>query len=403
MLSKRLIIRLYFLCAILAFGIGVCDFMYTQENIMAILYSGITGIGILFATMVWSLMVLPNPSFRFKAPPLGITVFALFILYTLAIIVLMPKGDISVVVRIIRMSMHVLLVLVMVGTYRWYSVNEMSLWEKRCIVVVFVMLAITYLRVLLMCISNLQLEHLGISYYMLFALPLAFLVKQWKWKILFIVVAFAIILSSMKRGGAAALIIGLIVYFMVYLKIRSYNIIKAFTILVVVLSVLAAAFLFFGSQEVEGERMTLVERFENVGQDGGSNRDRVYSKTIDMIASQDGIGWFVGNGYNAVLVDSTIHYSAHNDYLEILYDYGIIGLLMYVFFTLSFFRLALRLTLKKDELAPIVCFQFSNFILMGNVSHIFIYMLMALVVFTYGLGQGRMRMLAEAVQKETEA
>ncbi len=98
---------------------------------MAILYSGITGIGILFATMVWSLMVLPNPSFRFKAPPLGITVFALFILYTLAIIVLMPKGDISVVVRIIRMSMHVLLVLVMVGTYRWYSVNEMSLWEKR--------------------------------------------------------------------------------------------------------------------------------------------------------------------------------------------------------------------------------------------------------------------------------
>lgn len=403
MLSKRLIIRLYFLCAILAFGIGVSDFMYTQENIMAILYSGITGIGVLFATMVWSLMLLPPPTFRFKAPPLGITVFMLFILYTLVVIVLMPKGDMSTVLRIIRMSMHVLFALVMVGTYRWYSSNELSLWEKRCLVVVFAMLAVTYMRVMLLCISNLQIEHLGISYYMLFALPLVLMVKQWKWKVLFIVIAFAIILSSMKRGGAAALVIGLIVYFMVYLKIRSYNIIKAFTFLVVALAVLAAAFLFFGSQEVEGEQMTLVERFENVGQDGGSNRDRVYSKTIDLIASQEGVEWIVGNGYNAVLVDSPIHYSAHNDYLEILYDYGIIGLLMYIFFTLSFFRLALRLFLKKDEFAPIVCFQFSNFILMGNVSHIFIYMLMALVAFTYGLGQGRMRKISSTVQKETEA
>ena len=104
----------------------------------------------------------------------------------------------------------------------------------------------------------------------------------------------------------------------------------------------------------------------------------------------------MGHGYNAVLVDSPIHLSAHNDFLEILYDYGLVGLSLYLVFVLSFLKVSLRAFRKNADIAPVLCFQFSNFFILSNISHVFIYMLMPFVTFTYGMGLGYMRKLESA-------
>ena len=393
-IAKQTVIRLYYLCAIIAFGIGVCDFMYTQESFMSGL--AITGVGILFAVMVWSLLLLPNPKLRFAAPPLGITAFLLFVVYTFAIIVLIPKADMTIVTLVVRMAMHVFFVLVMIGAYRWYSFNDLGNGDKICFAVVLGMLCFTYLRIVIYCFANLHFPHLNTSYYLLFVLPVMLTVKAIKWKALYVVVSFVVLITSMKRGGAAALMVGMMVYVIVYLKIRSYNIVKAVALLFVAIVLIACLALFLGTSEIEGESQNLVERFESVGDDGGSNRDIVYGKTLDLIDSQDGLSLLVGNGYNAVLVDSPIHLSAHNDFLEILYDYGLVGLSLYLVFVLSFLKVSLRAFRKNADIAPVLCFQFSNFFILSNISHVFIYMLMPFVTFTYGVGLGYMRKLESA-------
>ena len=57
---------------------------------------------------------------------------------------------------------------------------------------------------------------------------------------------------------------------------------------------------------------------------------------------------------------------AHNDYLNTLYDYGIIGVAVYVSFLLSMIKELLLLIKKKSEIAP--AFTFS-IVLLGFLTY----------------------------------
>lgn len=74
-------------------------------------------------------------------------------------------------------------------------------------------------------------------------------------------------------------------------------------------------------------------------EDGGSNRFYIYGMLWAQQMRGNFTHWLIGDGYNAVLFSRVCrdgvlgaYVSAHNDYLEVLYDYGIVGLTLYLAF-----------------------------------------------------------------------
>lgn len=77
--------------------------------------------------------------------------------------------------------------------------------------------------------------------------------------------------------------------------------------------------------------LSILDRLSNIQDDGGSGRDIVWAYTWRMITEEPNVfPLLFGHGFNAVYSDSMLGLSAHNDFLEIIYDYGLIGLLLYL-------------------------------------------------------------------------
>lgn len=387
-INKAFLTKIHFYLALIALGIGCCDGMYHQENAMS--GAGITGIGILFAVIVTFPILLPNKELKIKLPPIGIISFVLFVICTFVSLFIFENPELTTVTKVIRFCMHLLFIMALVATYRWYSSNPINKLDTYVFLVLFAMLLLTYIAIVMYMLSNLIVEHLVTSYYLLYFLPIVLLHKSWLWKTICIIAAFIAVFSSMKRGGVAALVLGLIIYVIVYMRVKSKNVVKAFVGGLIAIVIIGVVGVSLANMENEDEEKNLAERFESVQDDGGSNRDHVYSITWNMIISQEDMGLITGNGYNAVIKDSPIHYSAHNDYLENFYDYGLIGVSLYVIFVISFLCLAIRAFKEKAEVAPMLCFQFSNFIFLSNISHISLYMFMVVILLTYGIGYGQM-------------
>ena len=71
--------------------------------------------------------------------------------------------------------------------------------------------------------------------------------------------------------------------------------------------------------------------------------------------------------------DITMALSAHNDFLEVLYDFGAIGFIFYVLIHLSLIKWTLRLFRARSELAFPVLISYVCFIVMSMVSHLILY------------------------------
>ena len=99
-------------------------------------------------------------------------------------------------------------------------------------------------------------------------------------------------------------------------------------------------------------------------EDEGSGRLDIYNASIALIESSDFIGHVIGHGYNAVKYQ--LELSAHNDFLEIIYDFGWICCLLFVVFIIKGFVW----TFKHHDLdiRPILGLSFLFYIVCALVS-----------------------------------
>ena len=102
----------------------------------------------------------------------------------------------------------------------------------------------------------------------------------------------------------------------------------------------------------------LIYRFNQVLEGNSSNRDIIYSNLWEHFIREDNFLKFVfGNGANATLAIGTNY--AHNDWLEIAINNGILGLIVY----LAFYMTLLNEVLKIRNRSPLS----SNVILMSFI------------------------------------
>lgn len=131
---------------------------------------------------------------------------------------------------------------------------------------------------------------------------------------------FAVILTS-KRGVAVALLIALVMTYMIWKRVSAKTMVK-----MILLIVACAIVLFLVSQQNAIVRV-FIERFDSADGDITTGRSEIWKRAIEAFRNAI-FGMGTGSAYT--VYDAGLH----NIYLQLFYDHGVIGALVYVMFFL---------------------------------------------------------------------
>ena len=209
------------------------------------------------------------------------------------------------------------------------------------------------------------------AYYALFFLPFALLSKNKIIKWGGIVLVLYTLLLCMKRTGFIAFIAGIVVYYLIEFKSAPKGSWKR---LIVVLGGLAAfVVIYFVIMQNTRGTYSVIDRLLSTGQTGNEGREDVWIATLNMIKHSNIIEWIFGHGFDTVIEDSPLQLSAHCDFLEVIYDYGVCGMILYIGFYKKLWKGFLTLYRSGSELAAPMGFTFVVAFVVSLFSHLIIF------------------------------
>jgi hypothetical protein len=169
-----------------------------------------------------------------------------------------------------------------------------------------------------------------IFYIALFA-PLFFLYPEKK--LLFLIIGFICVLISLKRSATLFYSMILCMYlYAFYIKGEVKNAPK--NVIILFISLIAALGGFFLVEDYTGNKIT--NRLSSASEDSGSGRFDIFMTVYENFNDNKSfVEKMFGSGHNAVryealILEHNVPLSSHNDFLEIVYDYGWIGFVLYL-------------------------------------------------------------------------
>lgn len=150
-----------------------------------------------------------------------------------------------------------------------------------------------------------------------------------------------LVVLSMKRG--ALLCCGICTIFYLIQSFKSAS--RKYRVLLLVAISVFALISIVVLMAVLKDNMYLMKRIEATMDGESSNRDNLYTQMLNYLVSQDIFHMLVGNGANSSLRISENY--AHNDWLEIALNQGLLGISIYVFYFICFYRTAKAAAEKK--------------------------------------------------------
>lgn len=312
----------------------------------------------LYITLVSIFFYLKN---RFNLKPLGIT-FLFLSIYFLIVAILNPENTtISNCIRqFVSMSLWIYVYLFTFTLFSKYDLTKY--WDK------IVIIETIYFSILFFY-NYWVITSLGISFALIEAyicimmLPFILLVK--KKKNILIALLFIIAILSGKRTGTLALSLPIIYYIFTSSRNLTGKIKAIFTIIFIALLITLLGFIFF-----EEQFTNIIDRFQNIQEDKGSGRTDIFAQVIILFQNSLPTEKLFGHGYNTVIAQ--IGYSAHNDFLEVIYDYGYLGFILYI--AIYFSIIGRILSLKQLKLKRnIVTVSFILFLIVSSTSHLILF------------------------------
>jgi O-antigen ligase len=228
--------------------------------------------------------------------------------------------------------------------------------------------------------GSLLYTQLNDVYYVLMLLPWVLLCKKPLIRNLGIFLVAGIVFWSLKRTA----LIALIAASMVYLLTECFCSQKRLKLRWVITSFIVILGVFLMFYEFEKKTAgTFSTRIASISEDSGSGRLEIYASVIDAQWRSSALGWALGHGHNGVRRervhatgggwDGVRTLSAHNDWLEVLFDYGLPGLAMYSMFHIGLMGVALDLLRKRSRYGPAMAASYVLFFIMSMTSHLVLY------------------------------
>ena len=209
------------------------------------------------------------------------------------------------------------------------------------------------------------------AYYTLFFLPFALLSEKKVIKWGGTVLVLYTLLLCMKRTGFIAFVAGIVIYILVeYSSAPKGSKKRAFVLFGGLLAL--TAMYFFIMENTRGT-FSVIDRLLSTGQTSNEGREDVWSAVISMIRYSDIIALIFGHGFDTVIENSPLALSAHYDFLEVIYDYGVSGLLLYLTFYKRLWNGFIKMYRQGSELAAPMSFTFVTAFVVSLFSHLIIF------------------------------
>lgn len=249
----------------------------------------------------------------------------------------------------------------------------------------YILIALIYL---IAGVSGKKIEG-NVVYYLLMFLPLTSMINSdLLRKILYLIQGFIVLVSNKRTALIAFVCYCLCSEWMNNKKITGRKKVYKGFLYVLIVIILYIAFPII----CQKLNITVFNELEvsHIAEDGGSNRLFIYGQLWMAQKNGDWIHWGIGSGYNSVLLSRVCtdgvlggNVSAHNDFLEVLYDYGIVGLLIYIAFFICIIRKAIKM--KKEEYKYAASFIASILMVLSIslTSHLVIYLNYYALIFVF--------------------
>lgn len=185
-------------------------------------------------------------------------------------------------------------------------------------------------------------------YYLVLTLPMAVQARSpFRWVFVAGIVASAVV--SGKRTAVLGCLIFIAVHVVMGRRIeRAREARMSATGLLVML--LIGLVLVIAVWEGSPLGLPIADRFSMVAVDGGSGRNEIFAEALSLFYASDVVHLFFGHGYQA-LTSMTGGWSAHNDFLETLYSFGVLGVMIQVAILISLVRTYRQLGRQAELLA----------------------------------------------------
>lgn len=264
------------------------------------------------------------------------------------------------------------------------SSNEFNLCNILA-VILFILISVFYIQILFLNQSFIVGEikrQSNLIYWPLSLMPFIFLLKNRKVSIGLIFLLSVFSLLSLKRG--ALIVMGIAI--LIYLKKFFFKSSLANRILfVAVIFVLT----FLISNYLESYTSTAFDRIDSMRTDQGSGRVGIWESIFERLQTSNILEIVFGHGEGSLVKISGI--SGHNDFLQILFQYGIIGAFIYL--SVFFFCIKRYFYLKKfkSNFSDSYLSSLTVFVVLGTVSELWVsYTYFVFVTAYWGCIEGKL-------------
>lgn len=183
--------------------------------------------------------------------------------------------------------------------------------------------------------------------YFVFLIPLLFFIEKPLYKYLLLGILFFFIINSVKRGSI--LVGGILIVLLFINETKSIKGWKRFLTISLLIILIVAAGLYISNQLQNNSYF--LYRWEKTNEGDSSGRDVLASKALDIIFNETSI-WQIVFGHGSYATVELMGQYAHNDWLEIAINNGLIGLVIYFIFYVSFIRYCFKR--KRSTFFPIL-------------------------------------------------
>ncbi len=208
------------------------------------------------------------------------------------------------------------------------------------------------------------------TYFFFLGFPFIFCFKNAIFRNMGILFFGLLIAISLKRGGIIAYLLSVSVYFLV----KNIFIEKQKQAISIFLTLTLFVFGGILIYQLLGDRIDLIsERFEKIEEDRGSGRVDGWLYAIDLYLKANPLRQLFGLGYYEIRWASMRVLALHNDFLEFLIDYGLVGFGLIMSISYILLRQAIDLVKRNSYYATSFCVMLSIYVVFMNVSVLFFF------------------------------
>lgn len=220
---------------------------------------------------------------------------------------------------------------------------------------------------------NLEIKNRSTSSYtILYLLPFTLCSKKKIVRMAAIAITLFVIVFSLKLGGLIGASLGVSTYLLLYQTVIKGKRFKIGGWLVIIGAIFIIAWIISQLNYLYMDELLTVRVLE-AQESGGSGRMDIYSDVLKLIANSSLLNFLFGHGWGATIKDSRMHLTAHNDFLEVFYDFGFFSFVLYILLIIALLKFCHKLLKQKSEYAPALGASIAIFLVGSSFSHIWIY------------------------------